>query len=86
MPYLAKIQITLRKSILDTQGKTVSHALSQLGYNSIGGVRIGKYIEVEIAETTTAKANEVAEEACKKLLANPVMEDYHIDLIEISAK
>ncbi|MDX2127882.1 MAG: phosphoribosylformylglycinamidine synthase subunit PurS [Chloroherpetonaceae bacterium] len=86
MSYLAKIQVTLRKSILDTQGKTVSQALSQLGYSSIGSVRIGKYIEVEIAETSASKAKEVAEEACKKLLSNPVMEDYHIDLIEIAAK
>lgn len=74
--YLAKIIVTLRKSILDPQGKAVHHALQSLGLTSVDDVRMGKFIEVKINSTEQKAAERVAEEACKKLLANPVMEDY----------
>lgn len=74
--FLAKINVTLRKSILDPQGKAVHHALSSLGIGQVQDVRIGKHIELRVDASTIAEAEQAAHEACKKLLANPVMEDY----------
>lgn len=74
--YLAKIVITLRSSILDPQGKAVHHALESLNLSSVREVRMGKLIEMKIVVPTKEEAERVTTEACKKLLANPVMEDY----------
>ena len=81
--YKATISITLRPSILDPQGKAVGHALETLGYDTIERVRMGKYVELWIDEATEEAAEQAARTACKKLLANPVMEDYSIDLKKI---
>lgn len=78
--YIAKIEITLRPSILDTQGKATRNALHNLGYNSVEEVRIGKLIEMHIQATGEEEARSIADEACKKLLANEVMENYSIHL------
>ncbi len=78
--YKATISIRLRPSILDPQGKTVHHALGNLGYETVRRVRMGKLAELWIDEATEAAARAVAEEACAKLLANPVTEDYAITL------
>jgi phosphoribosylformylglycinamidine synthase PurS subunit len=79
--YLAKIKITLRKSLLDPQGKTVEHSLLSLGFNNIKDTRIGKYIELSIDAGSEKDAEEVARHACQKLLANPVMEDFEFEII-----
>jgi phosphoribosylformylglycinamidine synthase PurS subunit len=81
--YKANISITLRPSILDPQGKAVGHALETLGYDTVARVRMGKYVELWIDEATEEAAARVARAACEKLLANPVMEDYAIDLEQI---
>lgn len=81
--YLAKVIITLRKSILDPQGKAVHHALESLGMNSIQEVRIGKHIELAIEAPSVEDAHSITETACKKLLANPVMEDYIFNIENI---
>lgn len=81
--YLAKIIITLRKSILDPQGKTVHHALESLNMKLVNDVRIGKYIEMKIDSENKEEAERLAEHACKKLLANPVMEDYSFSMEKI---
>jgi phosphoribosylformylglycinamidine synthase PurS subunit len=78
--FLSKVTITLRKSILDPQGKAVEHAVSTLGIRGVHDVRIGKYIEFRIEGNSEAEAQQVAEEVCKKLLANPVMEDYYVEI------
>ncbi len=78
--YRAKIKVTLRKSILDVQGKAVQSALHKLGYDDVESVRIGKYIELELSDQDETTARKNAEEACKKLLSNPVMEDYSFEL------
>jgi phosphoribosylformylglycinamidine synthase len=78
--YKAKITITLRPSILDPQGKAVLHALESLGYAAAEQVRMGKFVELWINEETEEGALRIAREACEKLLANPVMEDYAIVL------
>lgn len=74
--YRAKILINLRKSILDPQGKAVHHALGSLGLKNVQDVRIGKYIEMKIDSVSQEDAQRVTAEACTKLLANPVMEDF----------
>jgi phosphoribosylformylglycinamidine synthase len=81
--YRAKIKVTLRKSILDVQGKAVQSALHKLGYSDVGSVRIGKYIELELGESDETLARKNAEEVCKKLLSNPVMEDYSFELEKV---
>jgi phosphoribosylformylglycinamidine synthase PurS subunit len=78
--YKATISITLRPSILDPEGKTVHHALTNLGYDQIDRVRMGKRAEVWIDEEDKEEAHRVAEEACEKLLANPVTENFEIQL------
>ena len=78
--YTARIRVTLRPSILDPQGKAVQHAIASLGAGTVSDVRIGKYIEAKIDAKTEAEARRTTEEVCKKLLANPVMEDYTFDI------
>lgn len=80
MPYTAKIKVTLRRSILDVQGKAVEHALKNLGYGTVESVRIGKYIEVTINEEEQLQAEHIANEISQKLLSNPVMENYSLEL------
>ena len=74
--YISKITITLRPSILDPQGKAVHHALETLGFDAARGVRMGKYVEMTIETGSKEEAERITEEACRKLLANPVMEDF----------
>lgn len=78
--YKAKVNITLRKSILDPKGKAAHQALHNLGLNNIDGVRIGKFIEMDIQAASESEARKLADTACSKLLANEVMEDYHIEI------
>jgi phosphoribosylformylglycinamidine synthase len=82
--YLSRIKITLRKSILDPQGKAVEHSIQSLGYNSIKGTRIGKFIELHIDAKTDSEANKITDEICSKLLANPVMEDYDYEVTKLN--
>ena len=72
--------VTLKKEVLDPQGKVVNQTLKNMGYQNITNVRQGKYFEIEINETDKDKAKIVAEEICKKLLTNTVIEDYKINL------
>ena len=72
--------VTLRKEVLDPQGKVVSQTLKNMGYDSIVNVRQGKYFDIELNENDKEKAKKIAEEICKKLLTNVVIEDYTIDL------
>jgi phosphoribosylformylglycinamidine synthase PurS subunit len=81
--YLAKIIVTLRKTILDPQGKAIHHALQNLGMAGVEDVRMGKFIEMKINSTEQKEAERVTEESCKKLLANPVMEDYSFTLEKV---
>jgi phosphoribosylformylglycinamidine synthase PurS subunit len=74
----ARIFVTLRNGVLDPAGKAVVGGLHALGYDEIGDVRIGKMFEVEVADGPDVRKR--LAEACDKLLANPVMEDYRIEL------
>ena len=72
--------VTLKKEVLDPQGKVVNQTLKNMGYQDIANVRQGKYFEIEINESDKDKAKIVAEEICNKLLTNTVIEDYKINL------
>ena len=72
--------VTLKKEVLDPQGKVVGQTLKNMGYKNIVSVRQGKYFDIELKETDKEKAKEIAEEICKKLLTNTVIEDYTINL------
>ena len=70
--------ITLKKEVLDPQGKVIRGALNGMGFNNIHEIRQGKYFEIDIDEKNKKKAEEQVENMCKKLLANLVIEDYKI--------
>jgi phosphoribosylformylglycinamidine synthase PurS subunit len=72
------VVITLKKDVLDPQGKTIHQTLDGMGFNNIDEVRQGKYFEIETKESDKKKAEEEVEDMCKKLLANLVIEDYKI--------
>ena len=72
--------VTLKKDVLDPQGKVVSQTLKNMGFNNITNVRQGKFFEIELNETDKEKAKKIVEEICKKLLTNVVIEDYTINL------
>jgi len=80
--YVAHVTITLRKSILDVQGKTIENALHSLHMPALSNVRIGKHIEVDVHAPDKDQAYDLVLDACEKLLANPVMEDYTINILE----
>ena len=71
--------VTLKKEVLDPQGKVVGQTLKNMGYKNIVSVRQGKYFEIELNETDKEKAKKIVEEICKKLLTNIVIEDYTIN-------
>ena len=77
----AKITITLKNGVLDPQGKAIEGALKGLGFDGAADVRQGKVIELNLAQNDEASARQAAEEMCKKLLANPVMENYAIEIL-----
>jgi phosphoribosylformylglycinamidine synthase len=77
----AKIIITPKKAVLDPQGKTVQTALEHMGYTGVIGVHIGKYIEIDLAPgTDKAAAQKALNDAAHKLLSNPVIEDYKLEI------
>ena len=76
-----RVQVMLRRDVLDPQGKVIGNALAALGFAGIGEVRQGKVIELELAEPDPARAREQVEAMCRQLLANPVIEDYAIELV-----
>lgn len=81
MTYHVQIKVMPLKDLLDPQGKAVLGGLQNLGLSGINDVRVGKHITLQIEANTEVEAKKWAEEACKKLLANPVMEFYEIEMI-----
>ena len=72
------VTVTLKKDVLDPQGKVVQNTLSNLGINTLKSIRQGKFFEIEIQESDSNKAEEKVHEMCKKLLVNLIIEDYKI--------
>ena len=77
----ARVHIMLKNRVLDPQGEAVRHALATLGFEGIEGVRQGKVIELDLIETERAAAEKRVGEMCDKLLANTVIETYHVEFI-----
>ncbi len=76
----AKVYVRLKKGVLDPQGKTVHHALSNLGFNGVTDVRIGKYMELSLESMPRDEAEKRVTAMCEKLLANTVIEDYRFEI------
>jgi len=76
----AHVRITLKSGVLDPQGKAIAHSLANLGFEGVNDVRQGKYIEIELAETDRARAQQAVEKMCGSLLANPLIETYKVEL------
>jgi phosphoribosylformylglycinamidine synthase len=81
--YLAKIYISLKPTVNDPQGLTIKGALHNLGFTEVTSVRMGKYVEVKMEENEQNKAQEQVNQMCRKLLANPIIENYAFELKEI---
>ena len=83
---LAKIYVTPKKGVLDPQGKAVAQSLHALGFDEVGDVRIGKYMEITLDGATADGAKERIREMCQKLLANGVIEDFRFEISGADAK
>jgi phosphoribosylformylglycinamidine synthase PurS subunit len=77
----ARVTVMLKAGVLDVQGEAVRHALGSLGFAGVNGVRQGKVIELDLAETDAAKARAAVTAMCDKLLANVVIESYQIEIV-----
>ena len=78
----ARVQITLKNGVLDPQGKAIHHALNGLGFAGVDDVRQGKIIDLTVSETDPTAARRQIADMCEKLLANTVIEDYAIELVD----
>lgn len=76
-----RVDVMPKQGVLDPQGKAIGHALTGLGFDGIGEVRVGKVIELDIAETDTEKAKDLATKMAQKLLANQVIEDFRVSVV-----
>jgi phosphoribosylformylglycinamidine synthase len=77
----ARVVVTLKKSVLDPQGLAVGRALSSLGFTEVKDVRLGKIIELDLEAKDAAEAKKRVQDMCEKLLANTVIEEYHVEEI-----
>ena len=80
--YLARVYVTLKPTVNDPQGITILGALHSLGFSGVGSVRAGKYLEVRLDAKDRKQAEKQLGEMCRKLLANPVIEDYRFEMEE----
>jgi len=76
----ARIHVTLKSGVHDPQGKAIANALKGLGFSGIDAVRQGKYIEIDLAGSDRAAAERTVKDMCAKMLANPVIENYRVDI------
>jgi phosphoribosylformylglycinamidine synthase len=78
----AKVYVTLKPSVLDPQGKAIHHSVELLGFESVRDIRQGKYFEVQLGdEISETEARELASKIAKDVLANPVIEDYKVEIV-----
>ncbi|HTX54317.1 MAG TPA: phosphoribosylformylglycinamidine synthase subunit PurS [Candidatus Baltobacteraceae bacterium] len=80
----ARIHVTLKKSVLDPQGDTVKSGLASLGFSGVEDCRIGKFMVLKLQESDPQKARAQVDEMCRKLLANPVIEEYVFEISEVA--
>jgi len=81
--YLARVYVTLKPTVNDPQGLTIRGALHSLGFADVESVRAGKYLEIQITAEDRKKAEKQLTEMCRKLLANPVIEEFRFELEEL---
>ena len=81
MSMIARVFVTLKPSVFDPQGNTITEALHQMGYDGVTDVRQGKYFELELGTASAEQARSLAAEVAHKLLANPVIESYRIEVV-----
>ena len=79
----ARVHVRLKPGVLDPQGKAIGNALATLGFRGVAEVRQGKLIELDLAEPDPVRARDEVEAMCRALLANPVIEDYTIELVPL---
>lgn len=79
---MAKVYVTLKKGVLDPQGKAIQHSLESLGYREVNDVRLGKYMEIKLNDMPIKDAEKRVKEMCERLLANTVIEDYRFEIVE----
>jgi len=82
MKFRARVRVMPRASILDPQGQAVAHALGELGFAGVTGVRVGRTLELELEAASAEAARAGALRMCERLLANPVTEDFALDAVE----
>jgi len=76
----ARVIITLKKTIMDAQGQTIENALHNLGYAGVSGLRMGKYVEMNLNGASKAEMENQLDEMCRQLLANPIIEDFKFEI------
>lgn len=81
--FLARVFITLKPTVNDPQGLTIMGGLHSLGFESVASVRAGKYMELRVDEPDRSSAHRRVEEMCRKLLANPIIEEYRLEVEEV---
>ena len=81
--YLARVFVSLKPTVSDPQGQTIQSGLQQLGFDTVRSVRAGKYMEIRVEEESQDEAAQRVREMCDKLLANPVIEDYRVELEQV---
>ena len=86
MNYLAKVYVSLKPTVNDPQGITVRGGLRNLGFEGVTAIRVGKYLEVSLEAASADEAEDAVREMCRRLLANPVIEQSRFDLEEVSAR
>jgi phosphoribosylformylglycinamidine synthase subunit PurS len=77
---VARVYVTLKSGVLDPAGKAVEGSLHALGFGQVSGVRLGKYIELQLPDGNAAEARAQVEEMCRKLLANTVVENFRVEI------
>ena len=83
LTWKAMIRVTLKRAVLDPQGDAVEKALAALNYSNVSDVRVGKYMEIHLKEADKEEACHQVEEMCKRMLTNPVIEDFTYTLAEV---
>jgi phosphoribosylformylglycinamidine synthase subunit PurS len=81
--FKAEVKIKLRQGILDVQGKTVEQALHSIEFSMLSNLRLGKFVEMNVEADNEDIAFKYVEDACKKLIANPIIEDFFIEIIDL---
>jgi phosphoribosylformylglycinamidine synthase len=85
MRWVARVFVTPKQGILDPQGKAIQQSLHTLGYPEVGDVRLGKYVEMQVADVSRESLESRVREMCERLLANRVIEDFRFELVEAGA-